>query len=203
MLLPSLVQVSESISGSVVPLAMFVLVWQQFMLYVGMAACFCGMAANFKCYRYGSFCIGMAAIWIILQVWQRFQAVIIFLLFSLSRVNIWQVKFDIQSPSHEYADIPIFTAFTISLTFKNNHKHQKSSFPSQVIVILTNAPFKGRHAHPPRDGGRVQCRKSSWWWNPFICIFVFLYSWWINSWGQLFFCILQSSRYLYLSVLSA
>ena len=43
-------------------MTVFVLVWQQFMLYVGMAACFCGMAANFKCYRYGSFCIGMAAI---------------------------------------------------------------------------------------------------------------------------------------------
>ena len=112
---------------------------------------------------------------IILQVWQRFQAVIIFLLFPLSRVNIWKVKFDIQSPSHEYADIPTFTAFTLSSTFENNHNHQKSSFPSQVIVILTNAPFKGRYAHPPRDGGRVRCRKSSWWWNPFMRQIVFVY----------------------------
>ena len=47
---------------NVIGMTVFVLVWQQFMLYVGMAACFCGMAANFKCYRYGSFCIGMAAI---------------------------------------------------------------------------------------------------------------------------------------------
>ena len=111
---------------------------------------------------------------IILQVWQRFQAVIIFLLFPLSRVNIWKVKFDIQSPSHEYADIPTFTAFTLSSTFENNHNQQK--FPSQVIVILTNAPFKGRYAHPPRDGGRVRCRKSSWWWNPFMRPIVFLYA---------------------------